>query len=81
MYFVYILYSSKFERFYVGMTLNVEKRLNQHSSGKTKSTKAFAPWSLFYIEKFQSSQEARTREKYLKSAAGRRWRKNNLTAS
>ena len=79
MYFVYVLYSKAFDRQYVGMSQNVEKRLKEHNSRKTTSTKGFIPWSLIYTEEHNTLKEARTREKYLKSAAGRRWRKEHLT--
>ena len=78
MYYVYVLYSAGFERQYVGMSDELDRRLVEHNSGKNQSTKAFKPWSLIHKEPFGSREEARVREKYLKSAAGRRWRKNNL---
>jgi len=52
--------------------------LLSHNAGKVKSTKSYLPWKLIYNEEFETRIEARKREKYLKSAAGRRWRKNNL---
>ncbi len=60
------------------MSTDVKQRVNSHNSGKVKSTKAFIPWKLVHLEELKTRIEARTREKYLKSAAGRRWRKNNL---
>ena len=41
MYFVYVLKSENNWRFYVGMTENIERRLTEHNSGKTKSTKGY----------------------------------------
>lgn len=78
MFFVYILYSKSRERFYVGMTQDIEQRLQSHNKAQVQSTKAFLPWELLHIEQYQTRILAREREKYLKSAAGRRWRKNNL---
>ncbi|TDQ32912.1 GIY-YIG nuclease family protein [Zeaxanthinibacter enoshimensis] len=78
MCFTYVLYSSEFKKYYVGISNDVEKRLAIHNSGKIKSTKHFIPWRVVHVEHFGSKQEARTREKYLKSAAGRRWRKQNI---
>ena len=78
MFFVYILYSNKFDRYYVGMTFNLEMRLKAHNSGNVRSTKAYLPWEVIHKEEFVTRIEARQREKYLKSAAGRRWRKNNM---
>ncbi len=39
---------------------------------------AFCPWEIIHAEIFETRIEARKREKYFKSAAGRRWRKLNL---
>ncbi|MEO6346453.1 MAG: GIY-YIG nuclease family protein [Aquaticitalea sp.] len=60
------------------MSSDFMERLNTHNSGSVKSTKAFVPWELVYSEQYSTRMDARKREKYFKSAAGRRWRKNNL---
>ena len=60
------------------MSSNFKERLKAHNSGQVKSTIVFLPWELFYSEQYETSVEARKREKYFKSAAVRRWRKNNL---
>jgi len=78
MYYVYIIYSVKFNRHYVGLSSNVTQRLESHNLGVVKSTKAFCPWEIIHTEIFETRIEARKKEKYLKSAAGRRWRNNNL---
>ncbi|MBT8253741.1 MAG: GIY-YIG nuclease family protein [Flavobacteriaceae bacterium] len=78
MVYIYILYSETHNRYYVGMTENIEQRLTYHNEGQVKSTKAYKPWRLVRFEKYKSKMEARVREKYLKSAAGRWWRNNNL---
>ena len=78
MFYVYVLYSKMFNRYYVGITNRLEDRLNEHNKGKTKSTKAFIPWIIVYQEIFETRVEARIRETYLKSAAGRRWSKDNI---
>jgi putative endonuclease len=80
MFFVYVLHSVTFDRYYVGVTSNLEQRLNKHNSGHVKSTKAFVPWMVVLNENFNSREEARKRELYLKSAAGRRWRKQYLAS-
>ncbi|MEA2007377.1 MAG: GIY-YIG nuclease family protein [Patescibacteria group bacterium] len=69
-YYLYILQSSKDNNYYIGITENVEKRLSQHNSGKTKSTKSRTPFKLIYKERYDSRAEAREREKYLKSYNG-----------
>ena len=71
-YFVYILYSPKFVKTYVGQTDNLENRLVLHNFGKVKSTKPFIPWLLIYSESFTSRAEAMKREAWFKSRAGRK---------
>ena len=75
---VYVIHSPKFDRKYVGMTVNVEARLAEHNSGKTRSTKPYIPWEVVHSESYPNREEARKREKYLKSAAGRRFLKTKL---
>jgi putative endonuclease len=53
------------------LTNNLERRFNEHNNGKNKSTKAYVPWQLIYVEGFETRIEARKREKYLKSGIGR----------
>nr|WP_299345753.1 GIY-YIG nuclease family protein [Allomuricauda sp.] len=78
MFFVYIIYSERFSKFYVGLSSDVERRISGHNSGNTKSTKNYAPWKVVHVEEFDTRPEARKRELYLKSAAGRRWRKKHI---
>ena len=75
-WFVYVLRSIKLERNYVGFSRNVAKRLRQHNSGKTKSTKPFLPWKILFFEEFASKEEALKREKFLKLGKGREYIKN-----
>jgi len=55
------------------MTDNLERRLKEHNTGKMKSTKGYLPWVLFYSEKVETRLEARKREIFLKSGAGRQF--------
>ena len=75
MYFVYILNSLSHKKSYVGITDNLERRLNEHNSGKHNYTKRYLPWELIYKEDYEFRIEARKREKYLKSASGRKFLK------
>ena len=74
MYFVYVIESEGVQ--YVGMTTDLVRRLKEHNAGKNKSTKSKKSWKVIYTESFIDAKEARAREKYFKSAAGRRFRKN-----
>jgi len=73
---VYVLKSQLDHRFYVGMSKDVSKRLKEHNSGKTKSTKGFRPWIQIHLEEYPDRITARKREKYLKSGYGKQWLKN-----
>ena len=48
-YFVYILESEKDGRLYKGQTVDINTRVKEHNSGKTKSTKGYKPWKLVYF--------------------------------
>jgi len=69
---IYILYSLKDKRTYVGSTDNLERRFFEHKAGLVKSTKNRLPVKLIYFEKFSSIDQARKREHYYKSCAGRK---------
>lgn len=76
MYSVYAIKSSVNGSIYVGMSHDVQKRLAEHNAGKTKSTKAYAPYVLLYQEYVGARPIARKREKYLKSGAGKEYLKS-----
>ncbi|MCL4510181.1 MAG: GIY-YIG nuclease family protein [Bacteroidetes bacterium] len=73
MYFVYVLFSDKLNKRYVGSTSNVERRLLEHNNGRSKFTKGGVPWKLVHSEELDTISEARRRELYLKSGAGRKF--------
>ncbi len=75
MFYIYVLKSKKDNSQYIGLSQNTEERLKEHNAGRVKSTKSKRPWKLLYKESFRTHTDARKREKYLKSAAGRRFRK------
>jgi len=70
--FVYILFSLKDNRTYIGSTNNLEKRISEHNAGKVFSTKNRIPMKLIYNEEYEILKEARIKEKYYKSCAGRK---------
>lgn len=67
---MYILKSQVVNRFYIGCTTNLEKRLEEHNSGRTRSTKPFKPWKIIYCERFLDKNEAFKREWHLKHPKG-----------
>jgi putative endonuclease len=70
MYFIYIIQSQKTSKYYVGSTAEITKRLREHNSGSTRSTKHGIPWHLVYQEECASKSEALFREKKIKSYKG-----------
>jgi len=70
--YVYLLYSSKHKKFYVGFTHDLRNRVTEHNKGLNRSTKAYKPWNLIYYESHTNETDAMRREKYLKTTAGDR---------
>ena len=70
--FVYVLRCID-QKLYTGSTRDLQKRLRAHDAGKVRTTKNRRPVKLIYTEEFDDYSEARKRELYLKSGAGREW--------
>jgi len=68
---VYILKSSVTDKYYIGQTSDIDRRLSYHNSGYSKSTKAGIPWKLVYSENFDTRQQAMNREAELKKYKSR----------
>ena len=77
-WYVYVLKSKKVRRWYIGSTYNMQKRILAHNAEKNQSTRHGAPWRIIYCEVSLHRDDARAREKYLKSGMGRRYLKNRL---
>ena len=67
MFTVYILYSKSFDRYYVGYTNDLERRISEHNRKKGKFTDAGIPWFLVHSELYSTKKEAMTRERFIKS--------------
>lgn len=77
-YYVYILQSENDHEFYTGCTSDIKKRLEEHNSGEVSTTKSRRPLKLVYWEGCLNQQDAANREKYLKTAWGKRYMKSRL---
>lgn len=77
MYYAYVLINGKGE-FYKGHSDDMNKRLREHNSGVTKSTRKANDWKIVYNEEYKTREEAIKREKYFKSSAGRKFLKHKL---
>ena len=71
MWYTYIIQSLKNNRYYIGSSSNVERRLKEHNLGKSKYTKATRPFKLVYTEEYETNILARQRELYLKRLKSR----------
>jgi len=67
MHYVYLLKSTQKKWFYIGTTEFPNKRVEQHNAGKVRSTKAYAPFTLIYLEAYNDKKIARKREIELKN--------------
>ena len=77
-HYVYVLRSTVDLQFYVGLTSDLPGRLNMHNKGLVSSTKLRAPLELVYWEGCLNRSDAAQREKYLKSAWGKRYLRTRL---
>jgi putative endonuclease len=72
MFYIYALSSINRNYIYVGMTENLDDRVERHQSGREKTTRAYRPFKLIFIEELDvERKKARKREKYWKSGVGK----------
>ncbi|MFH1608867.1 MAG: GIY-YIG nuclease family protein [Patescibacteria group bacterium] len=67
MWYVYILKSVQGNKYYIGCSNNIERRLLEHNKGYNTATVKDKPWKVVYCEKFNNQKEAYLREKKIKS--------------
>lgn len=79
-YYVYVIRCDN-ESMYIGQTLDIEKRWNQHLDGEGADwTKVHKPIELIHYETYSTREEAVEREKWLKTGYGRKWIKREIAA-
>lgn len=76
MFYVYVLMGPKHK--YTGSTDDLKRRLREHNDNKVRSTKNRGPWRVIYYEACESEKSSRLREKYLKTAWGKRYLNNRI---
>ena len=64
--YLYILQSEKTQKYYIGSTIDLTKRLTQHNQGQTKSLKQHIPLTLKFKQQFDTITQARQIEYKLK---------------
>ncbi len=70
-FYIYILFSSKDYKLYIGYTENLKTRLGEHFHGRVIATKNRRPLILIHYEALTNKQDAKVRERFLKSGFGR----------
>ncbi len=77
MYYVYILQSLKNNKLYIGHTDNIDRRFEEHNTGRGgKYTRQNQPWVLVHSERHSDRTSAARREQYLKSTQGSQEKKH-----
>jgi putative endonuclease len=79
MFYVYVIKSLKNGRFYTGSTNNINKRIEEHNSGKSEATKNIRPFEVCLIEEYKTRSEACKRERFFKTGKGREVRDTLIT--
>ena len=78
MFYNYVLQSTKNSNIYIGFTKDLKKRIKEHNDGYNQATRPYKPYKLIYYEANINEQDAKSREKYLKSGQGKCYLKNRL---
>ena len=72
MYYVYILYSEPFDKFYIGQTNDIVDRIKRHNAGSESYTKRYTPWVIKWSTQKPTRAEAMALEKKLKNLSKKR---------
>ena len=79
MYYVYLIESiAAPANRYVGITSNVDRRLEDHNSGKSPHTLKYKPWRLVTYIAFTDRAKAASFERNIKSGSGHAFAKRRL---
>lgn len=71
-YCVYVLFSLKDKLLYIGYTTNLQKRFSDHNKGYSEATSPRRPFILLFCEYYLSMKDAKRREEYFKTTAGKK---------
>ena len=76
---IYVLQSLSLpNKFYTGITSDVEERITEHNSGKVPHSSKFRPWKLNVTVTFEDKERAHAFERYLKSGSGREFARRHF---
>lgn len=72
MHYTYVLLSLIDNKFYIGSSTDLKRRIKEHKNGEVFSTKGRLPVRLVFYEAFLNKKDAIRREKYFKTGPGKR---------
>ena len=81
MYYNYVLYSPQQDKFYIGFTEDLRRRMQEHTSKKSLSDRTLKNLKFVYYEACGSKNDALRREKQLKTGFGRGYLRKRLVDS
>ncbi|MEB2785778.1 GIY-YIG nuclease family protein [Algoriphagus persicinus] len=70
---MYILYSEKLAKYYVGACTDLDRRIYEHNIGHSTFTSTGIPWILVYQESFDDLLSAKRRELQIKKMKSRKY--------
>ena len=78
MHYVYIIYSSSKNSFYIGESMDIENRLTEHNSDlhKFSYTRKAKDWVIFYLLECENKAQAEKIEKHIKRMKSRKYYEN-----
>ncbi len=80
MYYVYVLKSNKDKKLYTGFTTDLKLRIRQNQNGQVESTKYLRPLKLIHYEAYILEEDARRREKFLKTSDGKKFLNRQISS-
>ena len=78
MFYTYVLKNKKDNKFYVGLSRDLRKRLARHNHGLVPSTKYRRSLELVYYEACLDEEKSVKREQYFKTGFGRKFLKDRI---
>jgi putative endonuclease len=78
MFYVYVLHSKSKDKFYIGYTSDLRKRIKVHKSYGNHTTKRLGDIELVYYEASKNESDARLRERQLKTGFGRSYLRKRI---
>ena len=79
MFYVYLLENREDKSWYIGYSADLKQRVKRHQKGDgARTTARKKGWELVYYEAYKNGQDAKGRERFLKSGSGRKFLQKQL---